>query len=188
MKIKGAEIEEKDKKLFHDLLPILLVFSFGGVFGFIYEELFYLVDLGYLVKRGTTFGPWIPIYGFGAVLIVLCTKHLRRNPVTVFGMSMVLCGCIEFLTGFVLFHVLRIRLWDYNNEILNWGNVGGYVCARSDIFFGMSGLFLLYIVYPIILKMQEKFSEKTFICVSLIPACLFGMDIVLSLLRNFFMG
>ena len=40
MKIKGAEIEEKDKKLFHDLLPILLVFSFGGVFGFIYEELF----------------------------------------------------------------------------------------------------------------------------------------------------
>ena len=42
---------------------ILLVFVIGGIFGFIYEEIFYRIDLGYFVKRGTTYGPWIPIYG-----------------------------------------------------------------------------------------------------------------------------
>ena len=44
---------------------IMLIFTFGGIFGFIYETLFYRIDLGYFVKRGTTYGPWIPIYGFG---------------------------------------------------------------------------------------------------------------------------
>ena len=47
------------------ILIILLIFTFGGIFGFIYETFFYRIDLGYFVKRGTTFGPWIPIYGFG---------------------------------------------------------------------------------------------------------------------------
>lgn len=44
---------------------ILLIFTFGGIFGFIYETFFYRIDLGYFMKRGTTYGPWIPIYGFG---------------------------------------------------------------------------------------------------------------------------
>ena len=44
---------------------MVLIFTFGGIFGFIYETFFYRIDLGYFVKRGTTYGPWIPIYGFG---------------------------------------------------------------------------------------------------------------------------
>ena len=48
---------------------LMLIFAFGGIFGFIYEEIFYRFDLGEWVKRGTTFGPWIPIYGFGCLLI-----------------------------------------------------------------------------------------------------------------------
>ena len=43
---------------------LLLVFVVSGIFGFIYETFFYRIDLGYFVKRGTTYGPWIPIYGF----------------------------------------------------------------------------------------------------------------------------
>ena len=46
---------------------LMLIFAFGGIFGFIYEEIFYRFDLGEWVKRGTTFGPWIPIYGFGGL-------------------------------------------------------------------------------------------------------------------------
>ena len=165
-------------------LPILLVFTIGGVFGFLYEELFYLLDLGYLVKRGTTFGPWIPIYGVGAVMIVLVTKQLRKNHLVIFGVSMAVCGIIEFVTGYFLHHMLEIRLWDYNTEIWNWGNVGGYICARSVLFFGMSGLFLLYVVCPIILRIEEKWGKTVFGYVCVIPALLFVFDILLSLLSG----
>ena len=47
------------------LMIFMLIFTFSGIFGFIYETLFYKIDLGYFVKRGTTYGPWIPIYAYG---------------------------------------------------------------------------------------------------------------------------
>ncbi len=128
--------EQKILSVVNKLLPFLLVFTFGGIFGFIYEELFYLIDLGYLVKRGTTFGPWIPIYGFGAVLIILTANRLRRIPVAACGVSALICGGLEYITGYVLLHMGGVRLWDYNTEIWNWGNIGGFVCSGySDQFF-----------------------------------------------------
>ena len=178
------KIQKNIEKKIHSLLPLLLVFTFGGIFGFIYEEVFYFVDLGYIVKRGTTFGPWIPIYGFGAVLIVLLTKHLRPNPFVIFGVSMLACGGVEFMTGYVLQHMLEIRLWDYNTEIWNWGNIGGYICARSVLFFGMSGLFLVYVVYPLIFRMRERFGKTVFSYISVVSATLFVIDILLSLLSG----
>ena len=174
--------EQKTMRGTERLLPFLLVFTFGGIFGFIYEDLFYLVDLGYLVKRGTTFGPWIPIYGFGAVLVVLTTERLRRNPFAVFVVSSLVCGILEFMTGYILYHVRGIRLWDYNIEIWNWGNIGGYICARSILFFGISALFLQYAVYPFFLRMQEKCRRKAFYAVSVVPTLLFATDILISTL------
>ena len=52
------------------------------------------------------------------------------------------------------------RLWDYNVEIWNWGNIGGYICARSIIFFGLSGLILVYALIPSLKKIKQKVAEK----------------------------
>ena len=176
---------EKDKMKMYsfrdECLFILLVFSFGGIFGFLYEELFYYIDLGYLVKRGTTFGPWIPIYGVGAVLIVLSTYRLLRYPAAVFAVSALICGLLELATGYFLLHFCNVRLWDYNTEIWNWGNVGGYICIRSVLFFGVSALLLQYVVYPLINKARKTFERKMFVLVATVPAVTFAMDIVISL-------
>lgn len=165
----------KDESLF-----ILLVFSFGGIFGFLYEEVFYYIDLGYLVKRGTTFGPWIPIYGVGAVLIVMSTYKLLRYPAAVFAVSALVCGLLELATGYVLLHFGNVRLWDYNIEIWNWGNVGGFICARSVLFFGVSALFLQYLVCPGFRWFRDHCSRNTYLFVSVVPALLFALDIAVS--------
>ncbi len=167
--------EKKDK-----LLILFLIFTFGGIFGFIYEELFYLIDLGYLVKRGTTFGPWIPIYGFGAILIIITTNRIRRFPVAVFAVAAIVSGILEFVTGYVLLHIQGVRLWDYNTEIWNWGNIGGYICARSVLFFGVSALFLQYAVYPMTRKFQTICRRDIFFVISVVPAALFVIDIIIS--------
>ena len=109
---------------------LMLIFAFGGIFGFIYEEIFYRFDLGEWVKRGTTFGPWIPIYGFGGLIILGLTFKFRRKPLWVFLFATIASGVLELATGWVCLTFFNVRLWDYNEEILNWGNINGFVCAR----------------------------------------------------------
>ena len=90
-------------------LLLLMVFTTGGIFGFIYEILFYRIDLGHFVKRGVTFGPWIPIYGFGAVLVILTTSHLKSRP-----------GAVFLISAFVMpiFCIMAKRLWSsYPSDI-----------------------------------------------------------------------
>lgn len=158
----------------------LLIFVIGGVFGFLYEEIFYCIDLGYLVKRGTTFGPWIPIYGFGALLICLTTGRLTRYPPAVLLTAGVVCGLLELATGYVLHQGFGVRLWDYNVEIWNWGNLGGYICARSVLFFGASGLLLQYGVVPPLRRLSAKAPQDRLLLAAAIPAGLFLGDILLS--------
>ena len=163
-------------------LLLLMVFTTGGIFGFIYELLFYRIDLGHFVKRGITFGPWIPIYGFGAVLVVLTTSRMKASPLRVFTISALGCGGLELAAGFLLKHLMGLRLGDYNVEIWNWGNIGGYICARSVLFFGASALLLQYVIYPFLERLSKRCSEKGLIIVAVVPGALFVLDILMSLL------
>lgn len=158
------------------------IFVVGGIFGFIYETIFYYFDLGYIVKRGTTFGPWIPIYGFGSILILLGCKKYKNHPITVFLLSTILTGLLEFLTGYVIYHVWHTRLWDYNTEILNFGNIGGYICLRSVLLFGICSLMLLYLIVPLLQKINEKLNPKVNLIVTNILFFTFVIDIIVSLI------
>ncbi|MBP5166634.1 MAG: hypothetical protein ILP09_05170, partial [Oscillospiraceae bacterium] len=53
------------------LIGAFLLTVIGGIAGWIYEMIFYRIDLGYFVKRGHGFGPWLPIYAFGALGLIL---------------------------------------------------------------------------------------------------------------------
>ncbi len=154
------------------------IFVIGGIFGFVYEELFYRIDLDMWTKRGTTYGPWIPIYAYGAILIILVCHKLKKQPILVFLASTIVCGVLEFLTGLVLDKIFSLRLWDYNTEIWNFGNIGGYVCLRSVLFFGLSGLFLQYAILPIIKKIMSYIKTKTTLYLTTIPFFVFVVDII----------
>lgn len=156
------------------------IFVISGIFGFIYEEIFYYFDLGYFVKRGSTFGPWIPIYAFGGVMIYLGCNKLKNKPLYIFLLASVIAGVLEFLIGYYLWHFRSLRLWDYNTEMLNFGNIGGYVCLRSVLFFGISGLLLFYVILPAINKINVKFNNSINKYVTNILFCLFVIDIIIS--------
>jgi len=185
---RAVGYEERTAARKRELFILLLIFVFGGVFGFLYEELFYYIDLGHLVKRGSTFGPWIQIYGFGAVFITLTTKKARRKPWLVFLISGAVCGILEYATGFVFDHCFHIRSWDYNVEIWNWGNIDGYVCARSVLFFAVSGLFLQYAVRPLLERYADRVKPRTLALTASIPAAVCVLDMVVSTVYDTFLA
>ena len=154
-----------EKKIIR-MLPLIMIIS--GIFGFIYETIFYRIDLGYFVKRGTTFGPWVPIYAFGGLFIVLFSYRYKDKPLFVFLINMLVTGLLEYLTGFILLKYFNIRLWDYNNEILNFLNIDGFVCLRSVLFFGLSSLLLIYVIVPFIDKIYNRKLEIISFCLFII--------------------
>lgn len=164
-----------DNTQLSNLLILIMVCS--GVFGFIYEELFYRIDLGYFTKRGSSYGPWIPIYVFGGAAYTLLVYNYKENPLLVFLLCVVVSGIMEYVTGWVLYNVFHTRLWDYNTEIWNFGNIGGYICLRSVLFFGVSGLLLIYAVIPILIKVTEAADPAVLTVVCRILAAAFIIDI-----------
>lgn len=178
LKEKLLIFKEKNINLKNTVAILVLIMVLSGFFGFIYETIFYKIDLGYFVKRGSTFGPWIPIYAFGGLLITLITYRCKKYPIIVFIINCIVTGLLEYVTGYVLFEFMGIRLWDYNTEIWNFGNINGYICLRSVLFFGLSSLFLIYAMIPILLKIKEKISEKKLIIISLVLGLMFLIDII----------
>ena len=163
---------------------LILIMIFSGFFGFIYETIFYKIDLGYFVKRGSTLGPIIPIYAFGGLLITLFTYRFKDKPYIVFILNCIITGFLEYSVVFVLNEFLGIRLWDYNVEIWNFGNINGYICLRSILFFGISSLFLIYAVVPIIKKLAVKISENKLAIVSYTLSGLFFFDVIMYMILN----
>ena len=158
---------------------IMMAMIIGGISGFIYEEIFYLIDLGKLVKRGSTFGSWIPIYAFGTLFIILFSYRFRKKPLLVFLINCISTGILEYGTGFVLDKFLNLKLWDYNTEIMNFGNINGYVCFRSVALFGSASLLIIYLIVPFLLKLLDKIKYKKFSMISYTLFSLFVLDMIL---------
>ncbi len=158
------------------LLILLLLFVVGAVSGWFYEMGFYRIDQGQFVKRGHGVGPWLPIYGFGSLFILLTTARLKKYPLAVFSVAGLVSGALEFATGWALYHFWDgLRLWDYNTEIWNWGNIGGYVCIRSVLFFACAGLLLVYGIAPLICRLAERLPKWA---MTALTGVLFGLFLV----------
>lgn len=160
-----------------DLLILVMVVS--GFCGFIYELLFYRIDLGYFVKRGSSYGPWIPIYAFGGLAYAILVYRFKEKPLLVFLLCVIVSGLLEYLTGWVLYNVFDTRLWDYNTEIWNFGNIGGFVCLRSVLVFGLAGLMLIYVVIPMLARLIKLFNPAVTNAVCLFLGGAFALDCIL---------
>lgn len=166
----------------------LLVVVIAGFIGWLYEFIFYFFNGGCETwyMQGGNLLPWINIYAIGAVLIVAATYKVRKYPWAVFLISVVVSGLVELVGGWLVYTLGNgTRYWDYNTEILNFGNIGGFVCLRSVLVFGTSALFLVYVVVPFCVFLSQKMSRRAFLILSISLFSLVMLDEVSNLvLKN----
>lgn len=166
-----------DKKTMLGIFCMIIVI--GGVFGFLYEYLFYFFNGGMkeFYYRGGNFLPWINIYATGSVMIYILTYKYRKNPLKVFLISVISTGLLEYFSGLGIYIIGDgLRYWDYNTEILNFGNINGFICLRSVMFFGLSALLLMYIIIPFCFHVASKSNKKVFLIVTISICSIFLAD------------
>ena len=166
-----------DKKTMLGIFCMIIVI--GGVFGFLYEYFFYFFNGGMkeFYYRGGNFLPWINIYATGSVMIYILTYKYRKNPLKVFLISVISTGLLEYFSGLGIYIIGDgLRYWDYNTEILNFGNINGFVCLRSVMFFGLSALLLMYVIVPFCFHVASKSNKKVFLIVTISICSIFLAD------------
>lgn len=157
-----------DRQTMIGIFCLLIVIT--GMFGWLYEFIFYFFNGGMqtFYWRGGNFLPWINIYATGSIIIYILTYKLRKKPLLVFLISTILTGLLEYISGFGMYVLADgKRCWNYNSEILNFGNINGFVCLRSVLFFGLSSLLLIYIIVPLIFKLARKMDKRSFLILSI---------------------
>jgi len=166
-----------DKKTMLGIFCMIIVI--GGVFGFLYEYLFYFFNGGMkeFYYRGGNFLPWINIYATGSVMIYILSYKYRKNPLKVFLISVISTGLLEYFSGLGIYIIGDgLRYWDYNTEILNFGNINGFVCLRSVMFFGLSALLLMYAIVPFCFHVASRSNKKVFLIVTISICSIFLAD------------
>ena len=140
----------KDKII--DYISYFFIYSF---LGWIIETIYAILINGYFVKRGFLYGPLCPIYGFGAVVLILSTKKLYKKPFLKFLIATIAFTLFEYMVSFILEMLFGLRWWDYSNDFLN---IQGRVSLLYSIFWGVIGVILLEKLHPFI---QDKIQKIT---------------------------
>ena len=164
---------------------LCLIIVIAGIFGWVYEYIFYYINSGFkqFYMRGGNYLPWINIYATGSILILILTYKKRKHPFQVFLISAISTGILEYFSGYILYDKLGwVRCWSYNEEILNFGNIGGFVCLRSVLFFGLSGLLLIYGIVPFLINLSRKMNPNLLLTISIILCSIFLLDEIYNLL------
>ena len=149
----------------YSVWSIIVIFFALSFIGWIWEVSLHMITYGEFVNRGVLFGPWLPIYGTGSVLILLLLNKFRKNPPLEFISAITLCGLVEYFTGYYLEITHNgQRWWDYTGYYLN---LHGRICAEGLLTFGLGGMLIVYVLAPVLDNLIRQVSHRI-----LIPLCI----------------
>lgn len=144
-------------KVNYNVLNIILLFFTCAMVGWVWEVSLNFFVEGFFANKGTLLGPWLPIYGYGAILILLLLNDCKKKPLQFFIFAMLLSGVVEYFTGLYLDRVLHMRWWDYTGYFLN---IQGYVSLEGLIVFALGGMVFTYYLAPFLNILYNKIDIK----------------------------
>lgn len=155
----------------------LLFFFIYCFIGWIWESCYVSVENKKWVNRGFLRGPMLPIYGFGAIIILVATIPVKENLILVFVFGMIAATTLEYFTGVIMEKIFHVRYWDYSDEAFNFQ---GHICLLCSLAWGAFSILMVKVIHPPIehgvLMIPDLISEIIVLCIIV----LFTIDTVQS--------
>ena len=159
------------------LSHLVIMFFICSFIGWSWEVLLHVFQKWEFVNRGTMYGPWLPIYGTGGVIVLMLLTGLRNKPVVAFVTTIILCGVIEYFTGFYLETVKGAKWWDYEGYFLN---LHGRICGEGLLMFGIGGIAFIYVLAPLFDNILKRYDRRKLRVIACVLAALFLVDLIYS--------
>lgn len=137
----------KNKITFTQIQSTFFYFFIYSLIGWFIETIYIFINQGRFVVRGIGALPACPVYGFGALIVILFLYPLKDHILLLFLSSTFFTTGLEYITGFILINFFNKKLWNYGNEFLN---VNGIICLKISLCWGVMSVLLLYVLHPFI--------------------------------------
>lgn len=128
----------------------LFFFYFYCLFGWVFESTYVSVKKKRFVNRGFMRGPFLPLYGSGAIMMLLVSAPFQDNLVFVYVAGCIGATVLEYVTGVVMEALFKVRYWDYSNQPFNFQ---GHICLGSSLAWGVLTVFMTQFLH----KSVERF-------------------------------
>lgn len=163
--------------MYYTLSLLFLYFFLYAIIGWICEVIYCSIPEKKFINRGFLNGPYCPIYGVGAIIIITFLMPYVDNPILVFLIGVILTSALEYITSWGMEKLFHAKWWDYSEHKFN---INGRVCLLNSVLFGMMCVVLMYIVHPFVNSLVESFSSLWIQIIATVSAFFFLSDVVES--------
>ncbi len=155
---------------------LFLFFVFCNI-GWVIESTIESLYRRSFINRGFLKGPYIPIYGFGGMTILMCCMPFEENGFFVYLVGVLSCTTLEYFVGWIMETIFQKQFWDYSMLKFTYKN---RISLLPSLFWGLLSLFLVYVLYAPVDALVNFVPMNFVIIYDIAFAIIMAVDIVIS--------
>jgi uncharacterized membrane protein len=161
----------------YEIRQWLIFFYIYCFLGWCFESAYVSIKERKFVNRGFMVGPFLPIYGSGAICVLIASLPLRQWPIAVYFGGAFAATALELVTGILMEALFKVRYWDYTPKPFNFK---GYICLGSSITWGFFSLGMVYGFHKPIERFVLMFSDNVTSVVAIVLTVYISADFASS--------
>ena len=160
-----------------NLLYIFLLYIIYSFLGWMIEVFVCSIEAKKFVPRGFLIGPYCPIYGYSAIIMIFFLQRYESDILVLFVMGTIIASIAEYVTSYLMEKLFNARWWDYSHIPFN---LNGRICLKNSMLFGLLAVILIYVVNPFITSTLNQIPKNILMYISLLILIIFVIDNTLT--------
>ena len=163
------------------IVKILMYFIIYSFFGWTLESILKTCIQRKPVNSGFLYGPFCPIYGIGALIMLAFLENFKDNTILLFIIGFIILSIWEYLVGVLLEKIFHTKYWDYSQNKFNFQ---GRVCLMNSIFWGILGVVFIQYIHPFMSLQIDKIPETILIIITTFIAICMVIDLNITIVKT----
>ncbi len=159
---------------------ILIYFIIYSFLGWTLESIVRTICERKIINTGFLIGPFCPIYGFGAIIMILFLNKFENNIILLFFISFVVLSIWEYIVGVILEKLFKTKYWDYSKNRFNFK---GRVCLTNSLAWGVLGVLFIKYIHPFIQQLIGYVDYIYLAIIASIIALILLIDAIISIIK-----
>lgn len=161
----------------YNIIQWLFFFYFYCLFGWCFESTYVSLKKKRWVNRGFMRGPFLPLYGTGAIMMLVVSMPFQENIVLTYVAGCIGATALEYVTGVSMEALFKVRYWDYSKNRFNFQ---GHICLGSSLAWGGLTILMTHVIHKPIERFVLGIPRNVLVYVTLLLTIYIAVDFSLS--------